>query len=80
MDWVEMPPLASRSVHIIGDVCEHISPADGKGYSSKSAYRRSLKEHGMVEIGNDRIEPKPFRPTPTGDTLRRVAYEKGVQF
>lgn len=80
MTWVEKPPVAPRSVHIIGDQCEHISPADGKGYSSKSAYRRSLKEHGMVEIGNDRIEPKPFKPTPTGDVLRRVASQKGYEF
>lgn len=27
--------------------------ADGKQYDSKSAYRKSLKEHGMVEMGND---------------------------
>jgi len=79
MHWQEMPPIVARSVHIIADECEHISPADGKGYSSKSAYRRSLKDHGMVELGNDRIEPKPFRPTPTGDVLRRVAYQKGVR-
>lgn len=29
------------------------SMADGKYYDSKSAYRRSLKEKGYVELGND---------------------------
>lgn len=29
------------------------SMADGKRYDSKSAYRRSLKEKGLVELGND---------------------------
>ena len=29
------------------------SQADGKMYDSKSAYRKSLKAHGMVEMGND---------------------------
>jgi len=29
------------------------SMADGKLYDSKSAYRRSLKEKGLVELGND---------------------------
>ena len=78
MDWVDSPPVAARAVHIIGDECEFISQADGKGYSSKSAYRKALRSQGLVELGNDRIEPKPFKPTPTGDTLRRVAWEKGA--
>lgn len=29
------------------------SMADGKYYDSKSAYRKSLKEKGLVELGND---------------------------
>lgn len=29
------------------------SMADGKYYDSKSEYRRSLKEKGLVELGND---------------------------
>jgi len=29
------------------------SMADGKQYDSKSAYRKSLKEKGLVELGND---------------------------
>lgn len=29
------------------------SMADGKLYDSKSAYRKSLKEKGLVELGND---------------------------
>ena len=79
-DWLDKPAASARAVHIIGDECEFVSQADGKGYSSKSAYRRALKSQGLVELGNDRIEPKPFKPTPVGDTLRRVAAQKGVQF
>jgi len=81
MKWVEHVPRETPRVHIIGDECEHVSALDGKGYSSKSEYRRSLRDAGYVELGNDRLPlEKPFAPTPIGDELRRVAYEKGHQF
>lgn len=81
MKWVEPAAVQARSVHIIGDECEHVSALDGKGYSSKSEYRRSLKDAGYVELGNDRLPlEKPFTPTGIGDELRRVAYERGHRF
>lgn len=80
MHWQEMPPIVARSHHIVNDDCEVMSQADGRGYTSKSRYRAELKARGMVELGNDRIEPKLFRPTPTGDVLRRVASRKGYEF
>lgn len=39
------------------------SMADGKFYDSKSAYRKSLKEKGMVELGSD---------APTADKAKAV--------
>lgn len=80
MDWIEIVPRETRRVHIIGDTCEVVSQADGNGYTSKSAYRRSLKDQGMVEMGNDapKLAPRPYVPVPgVGDTIRRVAWEKG---
>ena len=38
-----------------------ISQADGKHYDSKAKYRQSLKEQGLIEVGNDykqMLEPK----------------------
>lgn len=43
-------------VHVISDsmgVHGIQSQADGKYYDSKSQYRKSLKAHGMVEMGTD---------------------------
>ncbi len=83
MDWVQPVPRETRSVHIIGDECELVSQADGKGYTSKSRYRAELKARGMIEMGNDapKAQPRPYRPVPgVGDTLRRVACEKGMRF
>jgi len=31
--------------------------ADGKMYDSKSEYRRTLKRHGMIEVGNELKDP-----------------------
>ena len=80
MDWVDSPPVAARAVHIINDDCEIISQATGQPFTSKERYRADLRARGLVELGNDRIPPKEFKPTPVGDTLRRVAAQKGVQF
>jgi len=45
------------------------SMVDGKFYTSRGSYRKHLKEHGMVEVGNDSsiTEPKkrgPLKPPP----------------
>jgi len=48
------------SHNVIQDTCApFVSHLDGKTYESKSAYRRTLKAAGMVEIGNDTIKPRP---------------------
>jgi len=52
------PVIRQRGPQVItdsaGDTIHGIqSMADGKMYDSKSAYRKSLKEKGLVELGND---------------------------
>ena len=52
--WRVAPPRRPRAFYIAGDEHEPFqSMADGKWYDSKSVYRRSLKDHGMIEVGND---------------------------
>lgn len=83
MDWVEAKPVAARAVHIISDDCEVVSQADGRPYTSKARYRAELKARGMIEMGNEKplTEPKPYVPAPgVEDTIRRVAWEKGMDF
>lgn len=55
------------------------SMADGKMYDSKSAYRASLKLHGMREIGNDIashvkevIAEKRPKPAARGDIIKAL--------
>lgn len=52
------PIVAQRGPQVISDYTGSgingiQSMADGKYYDSKSAYRKSLKEKGLVELGND---------------------------
>lgn len=63
---VEKPArVESHAVHT--DEMEPMqSMADCKFYTSKSAYRRSLKEQGFIEVGNDvdGFKPKNVFETP----------------
>ena len=71
MSRVFCPPL----VH--GDIAPYISMIDGSVINSRSSHRDHLKQHGCIEIGNERVEPKPLTPPPgLKETLIRVANEK----
>lgn len=45
------------------------SQADGQFYESKSAYRNSLKEQGMIELGNETVKPSAPEPVLTAEAL-----------
>ncbi len=52
------------------------SQADGKMYDSKSAYRRTLREQGYVEVGNERLPTRRGgEPTGISDDIRRAIAE-----
>ncbi len=56
--FLKFPSMTTTS-----DMCDPFkSMADGQYYSSKVKYRRSLRDHGMNEVGNESVEPKPFKP------------------
>ena len=51
------------------------SQLDGKLYDSKAALRRTYKEHGVIEVGNDSsvLEPKPREvPRPDRNKIREA--------
>lgn len=48
---------------VMGDLTEHRNIATGEVVSSRSRHREILREHGLVELGNERIEPRrPYEP------------------
>lgn len=76
-EWVDialLPPRPrSKAPAIISDHHDpFVSQADGRTYDSKSAYRRSLRERGMVEVGNDIPEHREFESTFSADEVKRA--------
>lgn len=54
---------------VIGDSVEIKSMVDGKIYTSKAALRRSYRERGYIEVGNEELKPPP-KPKPDRKKIR----------
>lgn len=73
------PDLASPAV--ISDTMESVqSMLDGRRYDSKSRLRRTYKEGGVIEVGNDPsiMDPKPFRPPRPDPEAIRASVARGI--
>lgn len=53
-----------------------LHPADGRMYESKSRFRRTTKDHGCIEIGNEQVPSSG--PSYSGDVKADLlrAFEK----
>lgn len=61
--------------YVIADIQPYQSMVTGEYINSRSQHRAHLKQHGKVEIGNEK-PPVPKRPEPTGikdDLLKSMA-------
>lgn len=49
------------------DIAPYRSMATGEMITSRSQHRSHLKQHGLIEVGNEKIKPAPTRiPEPAG--------------
>ena len=63
-------------VHVISDtIPETWNPVDGKHYESKSRMRQVAKARGLVELGNDVIEPPKEKFESVREEYERAEYE-----
>lgn len=74
-EWVDIATLPPRpkpkGPAIISDHHDPFkSMADGKVYDSKSAYRRSLRERGLVELGNEMPQERAFEPRSVKEDIK----------
>ena len=62
---------------VAADIQPYRSMIDGRMINSRSEHRTHLRDHGCIEVGNEKITPKPMSPPPgLKETLIRVANEK----
>lgn len=76
-DWTPEP---AHEYHVVGDIDPYRSMVDGSIITSRSRHREHLKDHGVVEVGNDSLVKNPVyrgqRPPPgLKDLLIRVANQ-----
>ena len=58
---------------VMSDIDGYKSMATGEWIGSRSTHREHLKQHRLIEIGNERVENKPRGPDRAG--VRRAAEE-----
>jgi hypothetical protein len=61
----EMHAKPPKVHHFIPDIQAYKSMATGEYIQSRSAHRAHLKQHGLIELGNERIKPPERKPDPT---------------
>lgn len=66
-------PKPSR-VNIISDIQPYKSMIDGHMVTSRSEHRNHLRDHGCIEVGNEKMESKPIQPI--RDTRRNVLRQQ----
>ena len=55
--WIEKQNQPKQLTHMIqSDIGGYISQIDGTWIKSRSHHRSHLKQHGMIELGNDVIQ------------------------
>jgi hypothetical protein len=66
-------------VYVMGDIAPYRSMVTGEEIASRSTHRAHLRQHGLVEVGNETkyLKPKPMTPPPgLKKTLIEVANSK----
>lgn len=81
--WQEKQTMTYREApRVMSDISGYISQVDGSWIDSRSKHRNHLKQHGMIELGNDYMkENKPLEFTEKQNEARKrqiaeIAYEK----
>lgn len=58
-DYVRPPPAG---VMVMPDIKPYQSVITGEEIGGRRQHREHLKAHGCIEVGNEKLSPKPMRP------------------
>jgi len=65
---------------VISDNMEPTEQVDGKFYTSKRAFRATGRALGLVEVGNEKLKPKPKNAASrAAGEARRASIKKAVE-
>lgn len=69
--------LIRGNVGVIADIQPYRSQIDGSIIESRTKHRNHLKQHGCIEVGNEKQQPKK-REEPKGlrDAIGRAVYQR----
>jgi len=81
--WIEKQNQPKQLTHMIqSDIEGYVSQVDGSWITSRSHHRNHLKQHRMIELGNDvPTQHKPIEISRKSNEIRKrqiaeMAYEK----
>jgi hypothetical protein len=75
----EYSPESGHFHIVMPDISPYQSMIDGSQITSRSHHRKHLREHGCIEIGNEKVKP-PKRDIPDFKAdIVRAMYETGVK-
>jgi hypothetical protein len=61
-EYVRAP--SGQAPMVMGDIEPYRNVVDGRLITSRSRHRAFLREHGLIEVGNERMEPRKPTPAP----------------
>lgn len=71
--------LGDKRHNIISDIEPYKSPIDGSTVSSRSTHRDHMRQHGVVEMGNEYPKPKAAKDMPkAAHDVREILQQAGV--
>lgn len=58
--------------HVIGDIAPYQSMVTGEMITSRSRHREHLRQHRLIEVGNETKHLQPFGPKPLPGLKQRI--------
>jgi hypothetical protein len=57
-------PEIGQAPIVMGDIEPYRNVVDGRVITSRSHHRRFLREHGLIEVGNEKMTLPKYKPAP----------------
>ena len=69
----ETPEEREQFHYVMGDITPYKSPIDGTVISSRAQHKAHKRQHGVIEVGNEKLSRPMNKPYNPGDIKRDLA-------